>query len=312
MGRFILKRLGRGVLTIVLVMVIIFFVIRIAPSDPARMLAAEDATEEEIEEIRELWGLNKPYGEQFVIYLRSLVTGDAGMSYQFSNNGVPMYSVTQLVFARIPNTIKLAAVSILFSVLIGVVLGALSAIKPGSLFDNAVTAIGFFVNSFPVFFIGIVMISVFALGLHLFPTGGSDSPAAIILPALTMSTHFSITLTRMTRNEILRIMSGGFIRAVRAKGVSETAVLFVHALRNAAIPIVTLIGLRIGGLLGGSVVVEGLFRWPGIGQLLLTSVQVRDYPTVQFLVPYVALVFVVVNLIVDLLYGVLDPRVSRI
>ena len=275
------------------------------------MLAGEGASEEDIAEIEKLWGLDKSYIEQFFDYVKSLLSGNAGMSFQYTNNGKPIYTVTELVFARMPNTILLAIASIIISVVFGAILGTLSALKPGSWFDTIITALGFVINSFPVFFIGIVLVSIFALSLHWLPSGGSGNFASLLLPAMTLSMHFCITMTRMTRAEILRVMSSGFIRAVRAKGISETMVLFVHALRNAAIPLVTLIGLRIGNLLGGSVVVEGLFRWPGIGQLLITSVQVRDYATVQFLVPYVAFVFVVMNLIVDILYGVLDPRVSR-
>ncbi len=311
MWSYILKRLLRGVLTVVLVVILIFFLLRVAPSNPAVMLAGEGASAEDIAEIEKLWGLDKPYIQQFFDYVKSLLSGNAGMSFQYTNNGKPIYTVTELVFARMPNTILLAIASIVISVVFGAILGTLSALKPGSWFDTIITTLGFIINSFPVFFIGIVLIAIFALSLHWLPSGGSGGFASLLLPAMTLSMHFCITMTRMTRAEILRVMSSGFIRAVRAKGVSETMVLFVHALRNAAIPLVTLIGLRIGNLLGGSVVVEGLFRWPGIGQLLITSVQVRDYATVQFLVPYVAFVFVVMNLIVDILYGVLDPRVSR-
>ena len=308
-GKYVLSRVLRGLLTVVIAVILIFFLMRVAPSDPAAMLASEDATPEDIEAIREAWGLNKPYTEQFVIYIKSLLTGDAGMSYLYSVNA-PLYTVKELVLARLPNTIKLALSSILISVVVAIPVGILMGIKPGSWFDNLMSAICFTINAFPTFFMGLLLLLVFGLRLHLLPTGGNTEPGSVILPAITLSSHFIVTLIRMTRTEFIHVMSSNFIRTTKAKGLSDLAVLFIHGLRNVAIPLVTLIGLRLGTMLGGSVVVETLFRWPGIGNLLITAVNSRDYPTVQFLVPYIALVFVVVNLIVDLLYGVLDPRIK--
>lgn len=307
--KYFLKRLARGVLTVAIAIIIIFFLMRVAPSDPAAMLASEDATPEDIEAIREAWGLNKPYTEQFVIYLRSLITGDAGMSYLYAVNA-PLYTVTELVLSRLPNTIKLAFASIIISIVVSIPIGILMGIKPNSWFDNLMSAVCFVINAFPTFFMGLLLLLVFGLRLRLLPTGGNTDPGSVILPAITLSCHFSVTLIRMTRTEFIHVMSSNFIRTTKAKGLSDMAILFIHGLRNVAIPLVTLIGLRLGTMLGGSVVVETLFRWPGIGNLLITAVNGRDYPTVQFLVPYIALVFVVVNLIVDLLYGVLDPRIK--
>lgn len=307
--KYLLSRILRGLLTVAIAVILIFFLMRVAPSDPAAMLASEDATPEDIEAIREAWGLNKPYSEQFVIYLRSLVTGDAGMSYLYAVNE-PLYTVTELVVSRLPNTIRLAFASILISVVISIPIGILMGIKPGSWFDNLVSGICFIINAFPTFFMGLMLLLIFGLKLQLLPTGGNTEPGSVILPAITLSCHFSVTLIRMTRTEFIHVMSSNFIRTTKAKGLSDAAILFIHGLRNVSIPLVTLIGLRLGTMLGGSVVVETLFRWPGIGYLLITAVNGRDYPTVQFLVPYIALVFVVVNLVVDLLYGVLDPRIK--
>lgn len=308
--KYLLGRILRGLLTVSLAVVIIFFLMRVAPSDPATMLAAEDATEEEIAEIREEWGLNKPYTEQFVLYLKSLLTGDAGMSYMYAVDQ-PIYTVTELVISRIPNTIKLAFASIIFSVLVSIPIGILMGLKPGSWFDNLMSAVCFTVNAFPTFFMGLLLILIFGVWLEWLPTGGNEGFSSIILPAITLSGQFCVTLTRMTRTQFIRVMSSNFIRTTKAKGLSNVSILFCHGLRNVSIPLVTLIGLRIGSMLGGSVIVETLFRWPGIGYLLITAVNCRDYPTVQFLVPYIALVFVVVNLLVDILYSVLDPRIKR-
>lgn len=308
--KYLLGRILRGILTVGLAVVIIFFLMRVAPSDPATMLAAEDATEAEIEEIREAWGLNKPYTEQFAVYIRSLLTGDAGMSYLYSVDK-PIYTVTELVMSRLPNTIKLAFASIIFSVIVSIPMGILMGLRPGSWFDNLVSAICFTINAFPTFFMGLLLILIFGLWLGWLPTGGNKGFSSIILPAITLSCNFCVTLIRMTRAQFIRAMSSNYIRTTRAKGLSKMSILFCHGLKNVSIPLVTLIGLRIGSMLGGSVVVETLFRWPGIGYLLIMAVNGRDYPTVQFLVPYIALVFVVVNLLVDILYSVLDPRIKH-
>ncbi len=305
---YIVKRILRGLLTILLAVVVIFFLMRVAPADPAVVLASEDATEEDIQAIREAWGLDKPYTEQFFLYVRSLITGDAGMSYQFCVDK-PLYKVTELVMMRLPNTIKLAFTSIIMSILMAIPIGIVCGLHPGSWIDNLVTSIGFIINAFPNFFIGMILILVFGLKLKLLPTGGNDAGfASILLPAFTLSLHFSVTLTRMTRTQFIQVMRSNFIRTTKAKGLDRAKILYIHGLRNVSIPLTTIIGLRIGAMLGGSIVVETLFRWPGLGYLLMTSVTGGDYPTVQFLVPYVCAVFVVINFIVDMLYGVLDPR----
>lgn len=311
MWQMVVKRFLRGVLTVIIVIILIFFVMRVAPSDPASLLAGPEASEEQIAAIRASWGLDKPVIEQFRIYIGSLLTGDAGMSYQYSNNSAPVWSVLDLVMARFPNTVRLALAAMGFCIVVGIPSGIFTAVYRGSLFDNLVMGSGFTILSFPTFFVGMVLLNLFAIHLKILPTGGNDSFACIILPAITMGSRFLITLIRTTRTEIIQIMKSDYIKTVRAKGLSSTAVLFVHCLRNASIPLVTLIGQRFGTMMGGAVVTESLFRWPGIGNLLITSVQARDYPTVQFLVPYVAIVFILINVIVDILYGVLDPRIRK-
>lgn len=311
MWTMIIKRLFRGLITVSIVIVLIFIIMRIAPSDPAALLAGAEASEEDIEQMREMWGLNKPYIEQFWMYLKALLSGDAGLSFQYSANGARSFTVVELVKSRFPNTIKLAITAITFAVVLAVPTGIICGLYKGSWFDNAVMAFGFMLKSVPVFYVGILMINFFAIKLNILPSGGNDSWKSIILPAIATSMHFTVVLTRTTRSEVIQILKSDYIKTVRAKGLSNKAVLFVHCLRNAAIPIVTLIGIRFGGMLGGSVVTEALFRWPGIGQLLINSVNTRDYPTVQFLVPYIAIVFIVINIIVDVLYGILDPRIRR-
>lgn len=309
MGTMIAKRLLRGALTVLIVVVLIFVLLRVVPGDPAALLAGENATDEQIEAMREEWGLNKPLGEQFLVYVRSLLKGDAGMSYQYAVSGTPIWKVTDLVKIRLGNTIQLSVTAILISVFVSIPVGIYMALHDGSILDTLQNVLNFVVLSFPVFFSGIILMMLFSLKLKWFPSGGSDSWKSIILPAVTLSLHFNVTLMKMTKTEVGRNLTSDYIRMCRAKGLSSTAVLFIHGLRNAAIPLVTLIGLRFGAMLGGSVVVESLFNWPGIGNLLITAVKSRDYPTVQFLVPYVAVVFILINIVVDILYGILDPRI---
>ena len=307
----ILKRALRGLLTLIIVTVLVFVLLRVVPGDAANMLAGGDATPEQVAELRELWGLDKSIGEQFLIYVGKLLTGDAGQSYQFTSNGVPLYSASELVWMRVPNTLVLAFAALTISIVVSIPLGVLSALKPNSLLDNSVMAFNFGIQSFPVFFIGMLLILFFSLQLGWLPTGGTGSFSSIILPALTLSAHSTVQLTRVTRTEVGRIMNSDFIRTSRAKGLSPISVLFKHGLRNAMIPLVTVIGLRLGALLHGAVICETLFRWPGIGNLLITSLNARDYPVVQILVPYTAFIFIVMNIIVDILYGFLDPRIRQ-
>lgn len=312
MGAMIVKRLLRGALTVALVTVLIFIVLRVVPGDPVSMLAGEDASEEHIQSIITKWGLDKPILEQFTIYIKSLLSGDAGMSFQYATaTGQMIWSVKDLVIKRIPYTIILATAAICINIFISIPLGVLLALKPGSLLDDSVNAINYVIISLPTFFIGILLMYVFAIWLKWLPSGGEGGLRHLILPALTLSSHFSVTIMRMTRTEVGRTLSSDYVRMCRAKGLGRLNVLFVHSLRNVAIPVITLVGLRFGGMMAGAVFVERLFLWPGIGDLLISSVQGRDYPTVQFLVPYAALLFTLINTVVDILYGVLDPRVYR-
>ena len=311
MWTMILKRALRGLLTLVIVTVIVFALLRAVPGDAATMLAGADATPEQIAELRVLWGLDKSMPEQFLIYVSKLLSGDAGQSFQYTANGVPLYDAAELVWMRVPYTLLLGFAALLISLIISIPLGVISALKPNSWLDNAVTAINFAAQSFPVFFIGMLLILIFSLELGWLPTGGTGSFKNLLLPALTLSAHTTTQLTRVTRTEVGRVMQSDYIRTSRAKGLSRYAVLFKHGLRNAMIPLVTVIGLRLGALLHGAVICETLFRWPGLGNLLITSLNARDFPVVQILVPYTAFLFIVMNIIVDVLYGFLDPRIRQ-
>lgn len=296
MKRMLIVRLLRGLLTVFLATLLVFFLLRVIPGDAATMLAGPEATEDEIEAMRVAWGLDKPYTEQFIIYLRKLVTGDAGMSYAYRTGTMLLTPASTLVLSRIPNTLILAFTALILTVLLSVPIGVYTAKRPGGFLDNLVSSTGFIVKSFPLFFIGIILMTVFGLKLKWLPTGGTGTAANLVLPAITLSAHEVVTLTRLTRTEVGRVMRSDHIRTAKAKGLAANVVLYKHALRNVSIPIVTNIGLRLGKLINGAFVVEALFRWPGIGSLLVSSLNGRDYPVVQVLVPYAAVVFVVVNL----------------
>ncbi len=305
----ILTRLLRGLITLAIVTVLVFVLLRSVPGDMAAMLAGGDATEEQVEELREMWGLNKSLGEQFIIYIRNLLMGDTGWSYQYLENGKPLYTAMQLVLMRLPYTFLLAIAALGIALVVSIPIGVISAVKPGGFIDNLGMTMTFTVQSIPIFFIGMLLIMIFSLWTGALPTGGSGSFAHLILPAVTLSAHTTTQLLRVTRTEVGRVMDSDFIRTSRAKGLSTRSVIFKHGLRNAMIPLVTVIGLRFGALLHGAVICETLFRWPGIGNLLITSLNNRDYAVVQILVPYTAFIFIVLNIIVDILYGILDPRI---
>ena len=309
MGVLIIKRVGRGILTLFITIVIVFTLIRSVPGDPAVIMAGADATDEQVEQLRELWGLEKSIPEQFAIYATGLAKGDMGYSYQYIVAGKPSTKVIDLIADRLPRTLLLSVLTVVFSVAVAIPLGVITALKPNSWLDNLTSSLSLAITSFPNFFIGMVLITLFALKLSWLPTGGSGSFKVLILPTVALSTRLIANLLRVTRTEVGQVMNSDYIMTAQSKGLSPKTVLFKHALRNALIPIVTLIGMKFGGLVTGAVYIETLFRYNGIGMLMIDAVNKRDFPTVQALVPYAALIFIVVNIVVDILYGFIDPRV---
>ena len=309
MKNMIARRILRGILTVILATVLVFFVMRVlVPGDPAELMADPEATPEQIQALRELWGLDKPLGEQFKLYVINLLKGDAGKSYQYKVAGTPVVDVVDLIWSRLPNTIYLAVAALLIAIVIAIPMGTFMALHPDSFFERFVTNWNFTMSSFPNFYLGLLLVLVFAINLGWLPTGGNTEPKDVILPAVTLSLHYIVTFTRLTQTEVSRILNSDYIRTARAKGLPISKVVIRHGMRNAAIPLLTTIGLRFGSMLSGSVVTETLFRWPGIGNLMINALNTRDYPTIQVLIPYTACVFVVINLLVDLAYYYLDPR----
>jgi len=279
--------------------------VEMIPGDAVQLMLGEHATPEAVAKLRAYLGLDKPLLVRYVDYVKRLLTGDLGRSIQ-QNRPV----VDELADAW-PATLELTIASLVIAAAVGVAAGIVSAAWPNSFFD-AVARIGsLFGLSMPVFWTGLVLIVVFALWLPWLPVGGVGSPAHLVLPAVTLSLPSVAMVSRMTRGSVLEVLREDYVRTARAKGVAERFVVAKHALRNAAIPILTLLGLQAGQLMGGAVLTETVFAWPGLGRLMVKAIFARDYVLLQGAVLLFALAFVVINLAVDLAYGALDPRISR-
>jgi ABC-type dipeptide/oligopeptide/nickel transport system permease component len=280
-----------------------FFVLRLVPGDPARLMVPPGSSEAVVQAIRIRLGTNLPLLEQFWFYLGGLVQGDLGTSFRYER------PVLELVLSFFPATLALGGVAMLFSMLVAVPLGIAAAAKPGGFTDRLVLVLAMAGQSLPNFWIGVMLVLFFSIQLQWLPAIGNDNAVSYILPVLTLSAVLIATLVRTVRQAMLEALAEDYVRTARAKGVPWRRILFVHALKNAAIPLVTVIGLQIGFVLGGAFVVELIFNWPGVGLLALQAIATRDFPVVQGVVMLVAVVFVVANLLVDIAYAYLNPRV---
>ena len=298
---FLVKTL-RAFITTFLLVVFVFFVLRIT-GDPAQAMLPDDATEEDYIEFRQMWGLDKPLMEQFWIYCKNFVRGDFGQSYKDGRD------VFEVISQRLPKSIWLMGMSIIFSIVVGLPLGIYAALHRNSFGDRFVMGAAVFGFSMPNFFLGIMFILIFSMKLHWLPSAGSDSWLHLLLPMITIGMTRMGSYARYTRSAMLNVLSKPYIITAKAKGASRNRMVYLHALPNAAIPIVTVIGTSIGHMVGGSVVIENVFAWPGVGRLLVSSVAVRDLPVVQAIVIVMGLAMVLANLLVDFTYGLLDPRI---
>ncbi len=302
MGRFLLLRLLRTVIVVWGVVTVVFVVARLS-GDPISLLVAPETPPAEIQALRDRLGLNDPLPIQYAVFLRQAVRGDFGTSLRYRQDAL------QVVLDRVPATLQIAAAAFAFAVLVALPVGILSAVRPNSIFDNVAMLLALVGQAVPTFFLGIVLILLFAVRFGWFPTSGLGSPAGLVLPAITLGAFAAASIARLTRSAMLEVLGQDYVRTARAKGLGERSVVRGHALRNALVPVVTIMGLQFGTLLGGSVVTETVFALPGIGRLIIQSIGNRDYPVVQAGVFLIAVAFVVVNLVVDVLYAVLDPRI---
>ncbi|WP_400164453.1 nickel ABC transporter permease [Brevibacillus sp. TJ4] len=302
---YIVKRLLQMIPTLFGVSVLVFVLVHSVPGDPARMIAGPEASMEDVELVRERLGLNQPLYIQYFDYVTNLLAGDLGTSLR---SGRP---VAEEIMTRFPTTVTLTLMSVVILVIVGLFAGIFSATKPNSLRDNATMMFALFGISMPVFWLGLMLILLFSYYIPLLPSGGNGGLQHFVLPALALGLSSSAILARLTRSSVLEVIHQDFVRTARAKGVKEKFVIYKHTLKNALIPIITIIGLEFGHLLGGAVLTETVFSMNGLGRFLIQSIQFRDYPAVQGCVLFIATVFVVVNIVVDVAYGLVDPRVRN-
>jgi peptide/nickel transport system permease protein len=302
---FLIKRLTSFFTVIFGVLVLTFLLIHLVPGDPVEVMLGESASSADRDALRTELGLNQPLLQQFWTYLNKLAHGDFGYSIHTKA------SITELIQTRYPATLKLALLALMIGLVVGVPLGIYSALKAGRWQDILVTVVSVRLSAMPAFWLGPVLMLIFAVWLGWLPVSGMESGASIILPAATLGFGLSAILTRMTRTSLLEVLNDDYIRTARAKGLSERAVILRHAMRAALLPIITIVGLQMGSLLAGAVITETIFSWDGIGRLLVESIEKRDYPVTQACVLIVALSYVVVNLLTDLLYQLADPRVRN-
>ncbi|HEX3786664.1 MAG TPA: ABC transporter permease [Pseudonocardiaceae bacterium] len=300
--RFIVKRVLQAVLVLFFVATVAFFIIRIA-GDPVKALLPEGATLQQEQQLRHSLGYDRPLFLQYLTYLNNLLHFNFGQSVFFQQSAISV--ITQ----RLPATVQLATAALVFAVVVAIPAGIISAVRRGRATDSSVMAAVLIGQSTPAFFVGIVLILVFAVELRVLPASGIGGFQNLILPAVTLGLYSAAMIARLLRSSLIEVLGEDHIRTAKAKGLSPMRVIVGNGLRNAALPVVTIVGLEVGNLLGGAIITEQVFSWPGVGRLTIEAITNRDYPLVQATVLFLAVVFVGVNLIVDILYAFLDPRV---
>ena len=331
MGTYLLRRLVGTIPVMVLISLLVFLLIQAAPGDPTLMLLGEDSTAEDIAEARERWGLDQPVYVQYIKFFMSAAQGNLGRSFKYDE------PVLDVIINRIPATLELAAASLIIAVIFAIPLGVWAAAKPNSWVDNTGTTFGLFGISMPSFWFGIMLILLFAGILNILPSAGRDTYGIagpritgfyifdsaiegnwagvrdgvehVFLPALALGSNMLGILMRVTRSSVLEVMHEDYVTTARAKGLEERKVLWRHVVRNALIPVITVVGLELGTLLSGSIIVETVFSWPGSGSLLIIALNARDHPLVTGLVLVYTTAFVAINFLIDVLYAVIDPRI---
>jgi peptide/nickel transport system permease protein len=305
MDKYVFKRLLMMIPVLLGISFIIFSIMNFTPGDPALMMLGDNATEAEVELLREEMGLNENFFLRYVKYIINALRGDFGISYR---NKIPVF---EEVFARLPNTLVLAFGGIIISILIGIPVGLVSAVKQYSLIDNVVTILALLLTSIPSFWLGLMLVLIFSLTLSLLPATGVDSWRNFILPCIAVAATTLANLIRMTRSTMLETIRQDYIRTAKSKGADESKVIVKHALKNALLPIVTVIGNNFAFLIGGAAMItETVFAIPGLGSLMISSVRMKDTPMVMACVILVAIIISFVNLIIDILYAYIDPRVK--
>lgn len=304
MRNYITKRLLLFFPVVIGVMTFVFFMIHLVPGDPVELMLGENAIDSDKERLRTALGIDRPIITQYFSFIINAFRGDLGRSI---HSNMPVFTV---IAERFPSTIELALCAIFVAVIISIPLGVISAYKQKSIFDNGSMVISLFGISMPSFWLGPILIIIFSIKLGWLPVSGRGGISYIILPSITLGTALSAILTRMTRSSMLDCLKEEYVSTARAKGLSEKVVIIKHALANAMIPIITIVGLQSGALLSGAIITETIFSWPGIGRLTIQAINTRDYPLLQGCVLIIALSYVTVNLLTDILYAYFDPRIK--
>jgi len=302
MKRIILRRIFLLIPVIIGVSILIFVLMHMIPGDPARLLAGENATYEDIQNIREKYGLDEPLINQYFLFFKNVLTGNL-ISLKTEMN------VFDEIIPRFLNTLQLSFAAIAFATLFGIPLGIVAAVNEGKIFDKIISGIYFFGVSMPVFWLGILMMLLFSVYLNVLPAGGKTSFESIILPSVSLGFIISGTVIKMTRTSMITVLKEEHIRTMKAYGVKKRKIVYKYALKNALAPIITILGLEFGYTLGGAILTEKVFGWPGLGRLIVDSIYYRDYPVVQVGIMVIAVSFVLVNLIVDILQIIINPRI---
>jgi peptide/nickel transport system permease protein len=302
MRTFLFRRLLQSLVVLLGVSFVVFAILHLT-GDPALVLLPPDASVEDVRRFREVMGFNDPFFVQYGRFLKGALQGDFGLSVR---HGEPAFS---LVIERMPATFELAGAALVLALCLAIPAGIVSAVRRNTALDYLATVVALFGQSLPTFWLGIMLILLFSVQFHLLPSSGRGTLEHLILPAVTLGLFTTARITRLTRSGMLEVLNQDYIRTARAKGVSNPPVVWKHALKNAAIPIVTIVGIELGTLLGGSVITETIFAWPGVGRLSVQAIANRDYPVVQAAVFLLASTFVLVNLLVDVVYTYLDPRI---
>ena len=296
------RRLAQSLLVLLGVSFVVFFILYLT-GDPALVLLPPDATADDVRQFRQAMGFNDPFLVQYGRFLGGALRGDFGQSIR---HGEPAFS---LVVERMPATFELAAAALLIALVIAIPAGIVSAVRRNTIVDYVATVVALLGQSMPTFWLGIMLILFFSVQFNVLPSSGRGGLSHLVLPAITLGLFTTARITRLTRSGMLEVLNQDYIRTARAKGVGGSPIVWKHAFKNAAVPIVTIVGIELGTLLGGSVITETIFAWPGVGRLSVQAIYNRDYPVVQAAVFLLATTFVLVNLVVDVLYTYLDPRI---
>lgn len=302
MLKYVLRRLFRALLTIWFILTLVFIFTRLS-GDPTQWILPDDATEQQRIEMQMSLGLDQPLAKQYLDVMESLFTGNAGRSYNY------MRPANELYAERIGATVRLGLLSFAIAIFVGVTLGVVAAVRRNSAFDRVTIMLSIAGSTIPNFVLGILLVFFFSYRLRLLPSGGDKTLGSYVMPAIAMCVAPMANIARLTRSSLLDVLRQDYLDCARAKGVNEKVVLLKHALRNAMIPVITVVGLQLGSLIGGSVVVETVFSWPGVGSLLINGARMRDYPIIIYGVMLIAVAVTVMNMLVDLSYSLLDPRI---